>query len=89
METGVDRSLNGAARPAEAAHERLQGVHVERLDWKEFIARYDRPEVREMFAGFEVEEVETRYSANARAMRRAGEVLISGGRAASARAVQV
>ena len=26
-----------------AAHRRLQGVHVECLDWAVFIARYDRP----------------------------------------------
>ena len=26
-----------------AAHQRLQGVHVECLDWEVFIARYDRP----------------------------------------------
>ena len=39
----------------------------------------DRPEVRECFAGFAFEEVETRYSANARSTRRAAELLISGG----------
>ena len=38
----------------------------------------DRPEVREIFAGFEMEEVETRYSANAKATRRVGELLIGG-----------
>lgn len=27
----------------EAAHERLSGVVIERLDWSDFIARYDRP----------------------------------------------
>ena len=37
----------------------------------------DRPEVRELFAGFEIEEVTTRYSANARSTRRAHELLIS------------
>ena len=26
-----------------AAHRRLQGVQIERLDWREFIPRYDRP----------------------------------------------
>jgi len=26
-----------------AAHERLQGVHIECLDWRVFITRYDRP----------------------------------------------
>ena len=110
-----------------AAHRRLQGVHVECLDWAEFIRRYDkpftlfyidppywghetdygkglflrddfarmatilrglkgrfilslndRPEVRETFDGFEIEPVETRYSANAKSTRRAGELLISG-----------
>ena len=39
----------------------------------------DRPEVRETFAGFEFEEVETRYSVNAKVTRRVGELLISGG----------
>ena len=112
-----------------AAHERLQGVHIECLDWNVFVRRYDRPrtlfyldppylghetdygkgmfsvedfarmaallrgiegrfilslndtpEVREMFEGFAVEAVETRYSVNAKATRRAREVLISGGR---------
>jgi DNA adenine methylase len=28
----------------EAAHERLSGVYVERLPWREFLARWDRPE---------------------------------------------
>ena len=110
-----------------AAHERLQGVHIECLDWAVFITRYDRPrtlfyldppylghetdygkgmfsvedfarmadllrgikgrfilslndtpEVRATFEGFEIEEVETRYSVNAKATRRAREVLITG-----------
>ena len=105
---------------------RLQGVHIERLDWQTFISRYDklftvfyidppywghetdygkgifaredfarmaellrglkgrfilslndRPEVRETFAGFDFEEVTTRYSANAKSTRRAAELLIS------------
>jgi len=113
----------------EAAHRRLEGVHVECLDWEVFIRRYDRPftlfyldppywghendygkglfsrddfarmaallraikgrfilslndrpEVRELFAAFELEEVQTTYTANARSTRRAGELLISGGR---------
>ena len=38
----------------------------------------DRPEVRETFAGFDLQEVETRYSANIRSTRRVGELLISG-----------
>ena len=37
----------------------------------------DRTEVRELFKGFDIEEVETRYSANAKATRRVGELLIS------------
>ena len=40
----------------------------------------DLPEVRETFAGFAFEEVETRYSANAKATRRVGELLISNSR---------
>ena len=39
----------------------------------------DRPEVRETFAGFEMEEVTLRYTANAKAMKQAAELLISGG----------
>ena len=39
----------------------------------------DRPEVREIFAGFRFEEVETRYSANSKAAKRVAELLISGG----------
>lgn len=115
-------------RVVTAAHRRLQGVHIEHLDWRVFLARYDkpftlfyidppywgheadygrgifaredfaamaeqlrglkgrfilslndRPEVRETFAGFELEEVTTRYSANARATRRAAELLICRG----------
>ena len=111
-----------------AAHERLQGVHIECLDWTVFIARYDRPrtlfyldppylghetdygkgmfsvedfarmaellrgikgrfilslndtpEVRATFEGFMIKAVETRYSINAKATRRAREVLISRG----------
>ncbi len=116
------------ARLIRAAHTRLQGVHVERLDWAAFIPRYDRaftlfyldppylghesdygrgvfaaedfarlaamlraikgrfilsindrPEIREMFGWADLEEVETRYSANARANKRAKELLVSGG----------
>ncbi len=112
-----------------AAHQRLQGVQVECLDWAAFIRRYDRPwtlfyidppywghendygkgifsrgdflamaellsniegrfilslndrpEVRELFGGFEIETVSTRYSANARATRRVDELLIGNGR---------
>ena len=37
----------------------------------------DRLEVRELFGGFDVEPVTTRYSANAKATRRANELLIS------------
>ena len=37
----------------------------------------DRPEVRKTFAGFAIEAVTTRYSANAKATRTAGEVLVS------------
>ncbi len=104
-----------------AAHERLQGVHIECLDWDVFVRRYDRPrtlfyldppylgheadygkemfsaddfarmaellrgiegrfilllndtpEMRETFTGFEIEEVETRYSVNVEATRRSG-----------------
>ncbi len=109
-----------------AVHTRLQGVHVERMDWDVFIRRYDRPftlfyidppywghetdygkglfaredfarmaeilreikgrfilsindrpEVRATFAGFEVEEVTTRYTANQLAAKRVVELLIS------------
>ena len=108
-------------------HERLQGVHIECLDWQKFLGKYDRPstlfyldppywgheadygkgifgrddfarmaeslrslkgrfilslndkpEVRELFAGFKFREVEVRYTANAKASRRASELLISG-----------
>ena len=39
----------------------------------------DRPEVRSLFAGFEIEEVTTRYSANwSAAKRQVGEMLIGG-----------
>ena len=109
-----------------AAHRRLQGVHVECLDWHTFIRRHDRTfslfyveppywghetdyghgiferddfermaellsslksnfilslndcsEVRDLFGYFTIEEVETRYSANARNTNRAGELLIA------------
>ena len=111
-----------------AAHRRLEGVHVECMDWEAFLQRYDRPftlfyldppywgyerdygkgmfgredfgrmaellrdikgrfilslndlpEVRELFAGFEIEEVQTTYTTNHRNARRVGELLISGG----------
>lgn len=113
-------------RLVEAAHERLQGVHVDCLEWDAFIRRYDReftlfyvdppywghetdygkgifarddfarlaealrslkgrfilslndrPEVRQTFAGFDLEEVRTRYTANNRHGRHAAELLIS------------
>ena len=35
--------------------------------------------MRPLFAGFPIEEVETRYSVSAKAMRQVGELLISGG----------
>ena len=109
-----------------AAHLRLQRVHIECLEWDEFIGRYDRPstlfyvdppywghetdygrgifgrgdfarmaeilagiegrfvlslndrpEVRETFRAFDLEAVETTYTANAKAARKAGELLIS------------
>ena len=37
----------------------------------------DRPEVRELFGKFQIEVVNTRYSANARSTRRVNELLIS------------
>ena len=39
----------------------------------------DRPQIREIFGWAEIEEVGTRYSANARANRRVTELLVSGG----------
>ena len=114
------------ARLIRAAHRRLEGVHIECLDWADLIPRYDRdftlfyldppyhgheadygkgvfgpedfahmaqilrslkgrfllsindhPEIRDLFAWADIEEVETRYSANARATRRVRELLIS------------
>ena len=116
------------ARLIRAAHARLEGVHIERLDWQVFIPRYDRPftlfyldppyhghesdygrgvfapadfarlaamlrgirgrfimsindtpQIRALFDWADLEEVETRYSANARANRRVRELLVSGG----------
>ena len=112
-----------------AAHRRLQGVHVECLDWAAFIPRYDRPttlfyvdppywgreadygkglfaredfarlaellrgirgrfllslndrpEVRKLFAGFEIERARVRYTLGTKAGRKvphAAELLIS------------
>jgi len=111
-----------------AAHTRLQGVYIERLDWADFIPRCDRPqtlfypdppywghetdygrgvfthadfarlaemlkalrgrfvlsindrpEIRDLFAWAKIQEVETRYSTNAKANRPARELLVSGG----------
>ena len=39
----------------------------------------DRPEVREVFPRSAIEQVETRYSANARATRQVRELLIGSG----------
>ena len=39
----------------------------------------DVPEIREIFAGFDFQEIENRYSANKRSTRRAAELLISNG----------
>ncbi|MDE0661984.1 MAG: DNA adenine methylase [Gammaproteobacteria bacterium] len=113
-------------RLVEAAHRRLERVHIECLDWARFIERYDRPftlfyvdppywgherdygrgifdrgdfarmaeilgglkgrfvlslndrpEVRDVFAEFDIEPVTTSYSANAKAARKAAELLIS------------
>ena len=49
------------------------------LEGRFLLSINEHPEVREAFAGFEIEEVETRYSANAKATRRVGELLIGGG----------
>ncbi len=38
----------------------------------------DRPEIRGMFGWATIDEVETRYSVNAKANRRVGELLVSG-----------
>ncbi len=111
----------------QAAHRRLQGVHIEQLDWAAFIPRYDRDftlfyldppyqgherdyvrdiftrddfarlavmlrhikvrfilsindtgEIRDLFHWAAIEEIETRYSANAKANKRVRELLISG-----------
>ncbi len=120
--TGADM----ARRLVAAAHNRLQRVNIECMEWNVFIRRYDKPftlfyidppywgheadygkgifaradfaamaeqlrglkgrfilslndlpEVRETFAGFEFEEVTTRYVANGKNSRLAAELLIS------------
>ena len=125
---GVKMTAARMRRLIMAAHKRLQGAHIECLDWAEFIRRFDRPftlfyidppylgheadygkgmfaredfgrmaemlrglkgrfilslndapEIRETFGGFEIEEVQTRYSVNVKSTRRARELLISGG----------
>ncbi|MYA88799.1 MAG: DNA adenine methylase [Boseongicola sp. SB0662_bin_57] len=124
MSTMRTSKMTGLIRKA---HDRLQGVHVERLDWHAFIPRYDSagtlfyldppypgheadygkgvfapedfarmahmlsklkgsfimsvgdtPTIRELFAWANIEEVETLYTANAKAMKKVGELLISG-----------
>lgn len=111
----------------EAAHERLEGVVLENLDWAELVRRYDtpdtlfyldppywggeadygkgmfdqaafgvmaerlralrgrfilsindRPEVRELFSGFEIQEVQVTYSIAKAGAKAAGELLVSG-----------
>ena len=49
------------------------------LEGRFFLSINDRPDGRETLAGFQIEEVETRWSADARATRRVGELLIGGG----------
>ena len=120
-------SVNRMRQLVETAHMRLQGVHVECLEWDAFILRYDRPhtlfyvdppyfgfenecgrglfaranyarmavilgdlrgrfilsindvpEIREIFAGFTIEPVTTRYSTHARDQKNAAELLICG-----------
>lgn len=51
---------------------------LRRLKGRFILSINDRPEVRETFAGFRFVEVETRYSANAKATRRVGELLVNG-----------
>ena len=48
------------------------------IDGRFLLSLNNRPEVREIFAGFELDEVTTTHVANARAARRAGELLIEG-----------
>ena len=52
---------------------------LDKLKGRFILSLNDTPETREMFKGFRIEAVTTRYSANAKATRRAGELLISGG----------
>ena len=52
---------------------------LRRLKGRFILSLNDRPEVRELFGGFSIEAVETRYTANANATKRVDEPLISGG----------
>lgn len=50
-----------------------------RLKGRFILSLNDRPEVREIFAGFEIDGVETHYGLAGRGAQRAGEVIIRGG----------
>ena len=61
---------------------RLAGI-LDSLKGRFIVSLNDRPEVREVFANFQIEAVPTRYSISARANQKVGEVLITNFKPAS------
>jgi DNA adenine methylase len=61
-------------------HDRLAVVVIENLDWLDVIARYDRPEIRDLFAWADIEAVQTTYTiAGGDKASTAAELLIGNG----------
>jgi len=56
---------------------RQMAEYLQRLKGKFILSLNDRPEVREVFRGFEIEPVQIAYTAKADTTKRYGEVLIS------------
>lgn len=65
-----------------ADFERLAGI-LDGLKGRFIVSLNDRPEVREVFANFQIEAVPTRYSISAKANQKVGEVLITNFKPAS------
>ena len=53
-------------------------AQLRRINGRFLLSLNDRPQVREIFAGFQIEQVKTVYSLNGRAQSGVSEVLISG-----------
>ncbi|WP_409559434.1 DNA adenine methylase [Halomonas sp. TD01] len=62
--------------PLSAAHLRLASTFIEHLSWQACIERYDRPDIRRIFADYHIETTDIRYTVGGGKGSDAKEVLI-------------